>query len=493
VSINVGSSLIVEGSILPGDLERQTRRVITHLFTLLIPAVVAVEIAAPEVLRLFGKSYAVAGVTTLRLLALSSLPFVLTSTAVSVYRARRNTRAVLEIDAAIFISVIALSWVLLPKEGAVGAGWAWLISQVGMGAYLLADRERWLPTPSTLADESLQFRLARALSSTPLVPVAAAVRRRWGLLRADRFIGRIYPELAAELAVALDEARYSTADTRVRPSASDLTVALIEDRGGVPLGVVKVPRSDRALADLWKGRAAIRTLSTDERLGTWRTVLPTSTLLQSPTTTFALEELIAGQSAEHLIETTPAKTSAVVTRALDSIGHMHAWTAKSIVIDDATFATLMGSSLATLRSTHPSGDVPVSQLEAVAQLKKRLGEGCIGRSVKLSYVHGDFSPGNVMLSNGGESVCGILDWGQGRPNGLPAIDVLSLIGATYCRIRRLDLARPALEAVDIDDRDLVLWYWLEHVAGNLEKSTRYKRNTMWWASNIDPVLRVVAK
>ncbi|HWD24162.1 MAG TPA: hypothetical protein VG368_01750, partial [Acidimicrobiales bacterium] len=57
----------------------------------------------------------------------------------------------------------------------------------------------------------------------------------------------------------------------------------------------------------------------------------------------------------------------------------------------------------------------------------------------------------------------------------------------------LDLARPALEAVDIDDRDLVLWYWLEHVAGNLEKSTRYKRNTMWWASNIDPVLRVVAK
>src|SRR5262249_16692131 len=95
VSINIGSSLVVETAHDFSTLATATRRVLRHLARLLVPAVVITVAGAPLILHLFGGDYAARGTTTLRILALSALPYIVNSTAVSAFRARRRTSAVL--------------------------------------------------------------------------------------------------------------------------------------------------------------------------------------------------------------------------------------------------------------------------------------------------------------------------------------------------------------------------------------------------------------
>jgi hypothetical protein len=55
----------------------------------------------------------------------------------------------------------------------------------------------------------------------------------------------------------------------------------------------------------------------------------------------------------------------------------------------------------------------------------------------------------------------------------------------------LQVSRQAMVPFGIGDHELILWCWLLHVAGNLDKSERYHRNPWWWAANVEPVLRAV--
>jgi hypothetical protein len=136
-----------------------------------------------------------------------------------------------------------------------------------------------------------------------------------------------------------------------------------------------------------------------------------------------------------------------------------------------------------------------------------------GRETTLSWIHGDFTPGNVLLGPDASSVTGIVDWGQARPAGLPALDavlwVLSLDagrrGEPMGRVVGRSLswrqwpddnplagsATTAPGACGFDPSDLVLLSWLYHVADNLRNTDRYARHRWWWAANVEPVLAKV--
>jgi aminoglycoside phosphotransferase (APT) family kinase protein len=123
-----------------------------------------------------------------------------------------------------------------------------------------------------------------------------------------------------------------------------------------------------------------------------------------------------------------------------------------------------------------------------------LHERLEGLTLSVGWVHGDFSPGNVLVDGG--RVCGIVDWDQAIPDGLPVLDLLQFmlasrsgeLGAAIASFRPTGAERDLLadHAVELDAA--VLLCWLRHVGANLEKSGRYASNRRWLEANVKAVL-----
>ncbi|MGW1988780.1 hypothetical protein [Embleya sp. NPDC001921] len=146
ISLNMGASLLVEAAGDSAGPAAGCRRVLRHTGALLALAITALVVGAPLVLRVFGPGYARNGSTLLQLLALSALPHLVVSTAISACRVLGRMRVVVAIQAGLATAVLTLTVVLLPVLGVLGAGVAWLAAQTATALALLAARRVWLPT-----------------------------------------------------------------------------------------------------------------------------------------------------------------------------------------------------------------------------------------------------------------------------------------------------------------------------------------------------------
>ena len=146
VSMNMGSSLVVETAANQSVLRDRCFQSIAHLAKLIAPAVALVIVAAPYALLAFGHGYAAADVTVLRLIALSALPAIITNTAVSVTRSQRRMRMVVGIQICIFALVWGISIALLGSLRITAIGAAWLIAQTTVAAVLVIWPGLWLPS-----------------------------------------------------------------------------------------------------------------------------------------------------------------------------------------------------------------------------------------------------------------------------------------------------------------------------------------------------------
>jgi O-antigen/teichoic acid export membrane protein len=145
VSLNMGSSLVVETASAPAEMRARALRSVTHLGKLLVPVVALVIVVGPWALGFFGHSYAISDAWPLRLLALSALPALVTNTAISATRSQRRMRVVAGIQICICAMVWGCSAALMGPLGLTGVGAAWLIAQTVTAAVLLAKPTLWLP------------------------------------------------------------------------------------------------------------------------------------------------------------------------------------------------------------------------------------------------------------------------------------------------------------------------------------------------------------
>jgi O-antigen/teichoic acid export membrane protein len=145
VSLNMGSSLVVETAADQSGLRERSLRCITHLAKLIVPAVAVIILAAPYLLLLFGPGYARADTGALRLLALCALPALITNTALNAARSQRRMATVAGIQIAICTMVWGLSALLMGSLGINGVGAAWLVAQTATAAVLVAWPRLWLP------------------------------------------------------------------------------------------------------------------------------------------------------------------------------------------------------------------------------------------------------------------------------------------------------------------------------------------------------------
>ena len=516
VSINMGSSMIVESALDNSILREHLRRVRLHLIKLLTPIVVTIGVGATLILRLFGGYYANEGASTLRILVISALPFALTSTAMSALRVRNRTRAVFLLNAAICTLVLFLVWVLVPVYGVRGAAVAWLVVQCIAAAVTLVIGDARITGSSqrSLGTRTVAFQLlaARFVVALDLTALSYVMRKRRERVEAKQRLSNKFGDVVKLLTMIEDAPQIC--EMNAVPSASDLSVVLLRRQEDQASLVLKLPCTEQARIDLVAQSAILATLQSDERLGDWRNLLPQLRLLEHEQTIFAVENAVPGTDARLLLGAMPSQAWHVARAGIDVIAGLHGPTTISEALTKNDLESLLEAPLRTLWLSHPSGRVPDTQRRALEIVGDKLRSATDGKIMELSWTHGDFSPGNVILNAEDYSVQAVIDWGQARSRGIPAIDIMfwliavtgvaerRQLGSVVCELltqavldegQICSLASDAIEQANLNHREVALWCWLRHIAGNLEKSQQYSHHPMWWAANVEPVLRAVSR
>ena len=135
--------------------------------------------------------------------------------------------------------------------------------------------------------------------------------------------------------------------------------------------------------------------------------------------------------------------------------------------------------------------------------------------VPRGFGHGDFWSGNLLAD--GEHLTGVVDWDAGGPGRLPLLDLLHLQLCAYrSRTRELlgpglvtyllpwarsggdTLARGYCRRLGLEDtprllEDMVVAYWLDRIAHELEMYADRVRRPFWMAQNVHHVLAALSR
>jgi O-antigen/teichoic acid export membrane protein len=445
-----GQSLVAHGAAHTGDAAADHVRVRRHVLRLLAPVSLALIVAAPYLLRLFGPWYESAGTTTMRLVAAAAVPNVVVALAVSHARVTRQMRTVVVTLVSLCVLVLGATVYLVPRVGISGAGWAWLGGETVVAAALLVPRPH------------VRSRLGGLPTAVVERTVASLADEGWRI-----------------------EARSATvSDTAVLFARTPDRAAVVKISGS-PQGVVLLDRETRALARL---RA-------DERLGPWRDLLP-ERLRQSADggVSVVVDARLPGRPA------TPATAS---TRGLvAAIAPLHHSDRRSVIVSDELLESWVRTPAVSLSAALTARRLPTTGITAlVDELESQLA----GRRLHLGWTHGDLHPGNVLIVD--ERITGLIDWSQASDTDLAELDLAFWLLTSGSRrsaaalgrqvARRLRAATPwtpheqavLAGTAQIPDRTLLLLTWLRHVAGNLAKSERYAASPLWLRRTVVPVLK----
>jgi aminoglycoside phosphotransferase (APT) family kinase protein len=500
----MGMSLIAEGAVEPKKLNTYSYRAFVQTARLLVPLVVVAVLGAPIILQLFGSKYAEQAPDLLRLLCLSALPNMVVSMFLSIARVRRQVRAIVLVQAGICILVLGQTFLLLEPYGVTGVGIAWLSSQTIMAIILGVTQlgSVWLH------DAKLPG-IARLLA----IPrrVWRAWTRRNDLPQARRILPAILHKMQS--AAGHDGAPEWQAQ-RLLPTLNDITVITLGAAGQAPVAVLKLPRSEVAVASLKRQIGALQDLHRDDRLGEWRSSLPKPLVAGNVGRQFfAVEELVNGERAESLLESSETRITAQIT-ALAWLETFHRRTSGQQKVDAEMLQRLIGEPLRTVRDWNAHRRNGQKHAPAIDRLETELHKALSGRTVTVSRTHGDFTPGNILMEEGGRRITGVLDWELSRQADLPLVDVIQFLLAGRMLTHKRELgdimrdllgttswtdeerqilahAQAALPGDTLDSRAMLLLAWLRHVSDNLNKSAHYATHWLWTAKNVDGVLSCV--
>ncbi|MZF90952.1 phosphotransferase [Streptomyces sp. SID5643] len=297
-----------------------------------------------------------------------------------------------------------------------------------------------------------------------------------------------------------------------RRTFSDLLVFRLSG-DGVPAMLVKHPRSSRAIESLARECDVVRSLAGDERLGAWRRLLPSieRCRLEEPLP-LLVESALPGVEGDALLRRSPHLAHPVAASALATIRALHRATGRTQEVTELA-SDWVRPRLAALadevRWCREGGGA-----DALLVLRQLLERELAGRRLLVAWTHGDFHPGNVLLTGRQGALSGVIDWAGALPDGPSELDCLTFVLTLRHRLGGRQLGRIVADAVRVGalppaDRRLLaeagalapdapgetaltLLTWLWHVAGNVTKSARYGRSRRWIAQNVVPVLTEVA-
>ena len=464
VSSALGMSLLTEGARDPGRLAEDAGRTLREALRIVVPAVAVLVLAAPLLMGLLGEGYA-DGVGLVRLLALSAVPYAVTSVWVTRARVQRRMRVVVAAYGALCATVLAAGVPLLALMGVQGLGIAWLAAQTAVAAGL------WLAT-----HQEAVARWQRTLSRLRLDALA-----RWRWLSCRRSTGILLDRLGEDW--RLHQAFATDGEVAVAAAGPRGRAAAVIKRARGPAGELAVARQRRALLEL----------HADRRLRSLLAVVPS--VLADGTLSgrrFVAESAVGGIPATAL---GPEAADGLVERATAAIGRFHRATRRTQRAGDRLAEAWIDTPIAKVaRLAGPR------HAETLRGLRADLRERIEGRRLTVCLTHGDLCAENLRVDPASGAVVGIIDWEHASWLGSPDSDVMHLRLTARARSEGRELGAVVVEALAhgggpargfrLSEHTAVLLAWLQHAAAHADRSAGAGR--VWRRRNVDPVLEWLA-
>jgi hypothetical protein len=328
--------------------------------------------------------------------------------------------------------------------------------------------------------------------------------------RAER-ANQLVPEILARLAASVDHA--ATASwrlNRVVPTVSDVLVVKAGPADKPSEALIKIAETPAAAKGLKWQVEALTTLSADQRLGDWRELLP-QVLHTGEADAFAylIETRVSGVNLEQALHD-PVSADAALRDAAEAIGHLKRATSEVLAVDGEHLDRWVREPVRLLDSATNGADKHRPTAPALERLSLELCGLLETQKLALSWVHGDYTPGNILMGPDGH-ISGIVDWEFAQPSDFPSLDIVTLLLTVRMYARRQELGRVVCDLVAAPDwsdveNDLVtaapdaatwesvgvsrivLLCWLRHTAWMIERWGRYATSGLWLHTNVHMVL-----
>jgi aminoglycoside phosphotransferase (APT) family kinase protein len=183
-------------------------------------------------------------------------------------------------------------------------------------------------------------------------------------------------------------------------------------------------------------------------------------------------------------------------------------------VDDRLLRRWVDDRLQLVRQVNTPGVPLLRAHKGIDRLSAELYSSLKGKKVAVSWIHGDYFPGNILTKPDGSEVLGIVDWDLAAED-LPMIDIMHLLLSTRILLTRRELgdivsglmegsdqwteaelallqsAQEKLPGESVELRSLLLLAWLRHISSNLTKAAHYATQWLWVTKNIETVLGIL--
>jgi aminoglycoside phosphotransferase (APT) family kinase protein len=357
---------------------------------------------------------------------------------------------------------------------------------------------------------------SEALAAAPALArrrLQTALRRAgWGDAPRSGWVAAIAPALAAAAQPVAGRERTAVASLAedwftetVAFTDTSVVVAVVGCRASGRRRVVKMPCTAEGAARLRRQADVLAALHADDRLTGWLDVVPRPyTDGEIAGRPYWVEDAVPGTPMARM----PLRTAGdgqIFAAAIRLIEDLHARTADERTLDPADVALWVDRPLGILDHFYATSRHRGGCLAALSRLGARLSDELAGRRVRTSWIHGDFWPGNLLVT--GSAVTGLVDWDCAGPHQLPLQDLLHLSffvrrarqGCELGDVVVCSLQNGLEEATGVPARQLDVWlggvppaiavllFWLRYISLYIG-SEGHGDNRYWLRRNVDSVL-----
>ena len=307
---------------------------------------------------------------------------------------------------------------------------------------------------------------------------------------------------AGDGAVGIGERPWRSEPLRVGRSSAVFRISTGGHPGARDL-IVRVAHSRAAAASLAREADVCRRLASSAAVDEFRHLVPT--VLAAGTSSglaYVVERALPGRPAA-------AGRRPIATldlgRAAEAIAMLHTATARRIEVGEQLIDEWVSSRLARVEALALRADPDGPWRAVIDRLNRLMLDDIGGRTMTVATIHGDYWADNLLVGDDGV-VTGIVDWDSAGWEELPLHDPVHLVLRSQAATWSMPLGRIVRDMIDgrpwsasmerivepvrdgLDDRAVMLLYWLRAVTGSAERHPEAASEVRWIRAAILPPL-----